>query len=109
MPKTRKTRKQKILHDQKRLTVQDMTPSEVSSSKTETHQTEQAPITTGTYSLSTDSNKQQAAPEKVRKTEQAITVSSSEYDYLSNDLMKTALLTGAIVFAELMIRLFIVH
>ena len=105
MPKTRKTRKQKIHHDQKRSAVHDMTPSSVSSSPTQTHQTEQTPVTTGTYSLPTAETKPPTAHAKTRE----VTISTTEYGYLSNDLMRTALLTGAIVLAELVIRLFIVH
>ena len=109
MPKTRKTRKQKMQHDQKKVTVHDMTPSGISSPKTETPVTKQTSESTGTYSLPTAETKPQTTTTKAKDITPVVTVSSSEYGYLSNDLMRTALLTGAIVFAELLIRLFVVH
>ena len=109
MPKTRKTRKQKMQRDQKRPTVHDMTPPEVSSSRTQTHQAEQTPVATETYSLSTNETKTPTVTAKAKETASKVTVSTTEYGYLSNDLMRTALLTGAIVLAELVIRMFVVH
>jgi hypothetical protein len=109
MPKTRKTRKQKIQHDQKKPAVHDMTPSEVSSSRSQAHQTEQTPVATETYSLPTNETKTPTATVKAKETPLKVTVSTTEYGYLSNDLMRTALLTGAIVFAELVIRMFVVR
>ena len=110
MPKKRKTRKEKLQHDQKRQPVHSETKSIISSPKKETQQQKQEAQTSGmTFSLPA---KQQEAPKVTPPTKQSstpISISHSEYGYLSNDLMRTALLTGAIVFAELFIKLFIVH
>ncbi|SRR6266568_632666 len=109
MPKKRKTRKEKILLDNKRQVVQEPAPSVVSSSKKQTPRTEQETEKIETFSLPTAMDKIHTAPEKAKQSIQSITISTNEYGYLATDLMKTALLTGAIVFAELLIRLFFVH
>jgi hypothetical protein len=111
MPKRRKTRKDKMLLDQKRQTVHESTPSVVSSPQTETHQQKEESVATGsmTFSLPETQHKTSEVAQKPKAVTETITVSTNEYGYLSNDLMRTALLTGAIVFAELVIKLFIVH
>jgi hypothetical protein len=109
MPKKRKTKKQKILHDNKRQTVPEVVSPLPSSSQKETQESAQQTVTPATFSLPVASEKPHTAPEKAKTTTPAVTVSTTEYGYLSTDLMKTALLTGAIVFAELLIRLFFVH
>lgn len=104
MPKKRKTRKQKISLDQKRQTVHEITPSVTTPQKIETQKTEQETMTSGvTFALPITTHETQ------RQKVEAVTVSSNEYGYLGNDLMRTALLTSAIIFAELLIRLFFVH
>jgi hypothetical protein len=109
MPKRRKTRKEKLLHDQKRQTVHESSTSVVSSPEIETQMQKQETVTPGmTFSLP-ETQKPPQTPQKAKQPIQTITVSQNEYSYLSNDLMRTALLTGAIVFAELFIKLFIVH
>jgi hypothetical protein len=96
MPKKRKTLQHKILADQKR---------SVPSSSQITAEQEQA-MPGVTFSLPTS----HGAVQKVTKPyQEAITIATSEYGYLANDLMRTALLTVAIVITELLIRFFIVH
>ncbi len=107
MPKKRKTKKQKILLDNKRQVVQEPAPSVVSSSKNETPQTEQETEKTETFSLPIVMDKTHTIPEKAKQSPLAVTISTNEYGYLATDLMKTTLLTGAIVFAELLIKLFV--
>ena len=108
MPKKRKTRKEKLHHDQKRQTVHESSASVVSSSKTEAQKQES--ITPGmTFSLPETQKQSTQTPPKTKQSAEPITIAHSEYGYLSNDLMRTALLTGAIIFAELFIKLFIVH
>jgi len=106
MPKKRKTRKEKLLHDQKRQTVHESTSSVVVSPKTETEQKQESVTPAMTFSLSATQEQPAKTPQKKATT---ISISTDEYAYLSNDLMRTALLTVAIVFAELVIKLFIVH
>jgi|SRR6185437_887913 len=107
MPKKRKTRKEKITHEQKRQRVHDSTSSIVSSTQTSTQQEPQSTSSSMTFSLP---DIKQKSPEVIKaKHSQPVNISTNEYGYLSNDLTRTALLTGAIVFAELFIKLFIVH
>jgi hypothetical protein len=111
MPKKRKTRKEKKLLDQKKQTVHESTPPVESSPQGQSNQLKQESVATGmmTFSLPETHRKTSEAPVKTKPVAQTITVSQNEYGYLSNDLMRTALLTGAIVFAELVIKLFIAH
>ena len=108
MPKKRKTRKEKILLDHKKqaapVEVKPMTPS----AATEAPQTQELPSGT-TFTLPATQHKTAEKQAISKPSSQTITVNQNEYTYLSNDLMRTALLTCAIVFAELFIKLFIVH
>ena len=110
MPKKRKTRKEKILNDKKSRVVPESTSPIASSPQNETQQQKQEPVSAGmTFSLPQIKNETSKVPQKTKQSSGTITVSTSDYGYLSNDLMRTALLTGAIVFAELIIKLFIVR
>lgn len=112
MPKKRKTRKEKIQREHKRQVTQDVAPS-ISPSPTEhVHSTQEAAMPQMTFSLPETPETQQKAPihTKPAAPKPVVTaISTDEYDYLGKDLVRTALLTGAIVFAELLIRLFFVH
>jgi hypothetical protein len=105
MPKKRKTRKEKILHDQKEKTVHQVAPPVVSSPKNVAHPQAETTVTSATFSLPITKEKISAKPEKIKETPQTITIATNDYGYLSTDLMRTALLTGAIVFAELLIKI----
>ena len=107
MPKKRKTRKEKLLHDKKKLAVHEIAPSEVTSTKSQTPAAHQEAATSGTFSLPVVTEKPQSTPDKIKQTTPTVSISTGEYGYLGTDLMRTALLTGAIVFAELLIRLFV--
>ena len=108
MPKKRKTRKQKIIHDQRVYAVHETPPLMTSPQKNETLPKEQEAIAPDmTFTLPTSTNKATVTSKRT-KTE-TVTVSSSEYGYIGNDLIRTALLTGAIVLTELLIRLFFVR
>ena len=99
MPKKRKTRKEKIVTDQKRQVVHQNESSIIPSSKNETHGTGEN-IQTVTFSLPTVQEKKPAT----KPASQAVTISTNEYGYLTTDLMRTALLTISIVLAELVIK-----
>ena len=107
MPKKRKTRKQKVLIDQKRQTVYQ-TPAVIISQKEETPQSSQATaMSEVTFSLSQtaavkDSSQMQTKPKALTKT---VVVSTEGYGYLGIDLLKTAIVTGAIAITEIIIRI----
>lgn len=103
MPKKRKTRKQKISLEQKRQEVHE-TVSPVDSSTPSSHQTI---ATTEAFSLPT--NYHQSTQKERTTVAQPTTISTGEYGYLGKDLMKSAVLSGSIVIAELLIRLFYSH
>jgi len=104
MPKKRKTRKQKILLDTKRHMVSE-TPSVSSSQKKETPQKKQNTIMPGaTFSLSTVATDKLSSPKKTSTNTSSVIISTQEYTYLGNDMIKTAIVTGAIVIAEIVIR-----
>jgi len=109
MPKKRKTKKEKMHLDQKKQTVQKVTEPVASSPKSETQERQESSTTGMTFSLPETQQKITQTSQKEKSSPQTISISTNEYGYLSNDLMRTALLTGAIVFAELVIKLFIVH
>jgi hypothetical protein len=110
MPKKRKTRKEKIHKDIMRQEVHETTPS-VSSSQND-HQEQPVQETTPaamTFSLPTvHSDGNHTQPARTQKITN-VAISTEEYNYLGNDLSKTALLSSAIVIAELLIRLFYNH
>ena len=104
MPKKRKTLKQKIQTEQKQHTVSETSVPTVSTQHN-TQVVQDVPTQT-TFSLPTE----HLATKTIKKPlQETITVATVEYDYLGKDLVKTALLTGAIVLAELVIKLFIMH
>jgi len=102
MPKKRKTRQQKILTEQKRQVIHKDEPSVISSSQN-SHQEQAAP--TLTFSLPSSHENKPAPQRAVKPHNEAITISTGEYGYLANDLMRTALLTGAIVLTELLVKI----
>lgn len=99
MPKKRKTRKEKMYVDQKRQIPLDVSVSTSQKNDTSLPQKEQTfslPISHSILAL--------AQNERAHK----ITVgpiSTESYNYLGRDLIRTALLTGAIVLAEMLIRI----
>ena|SRR5581483_2719391 len=107
MPKKRKTRKQKILSEQKRVTVHEVTPATESHSVTTSGHHETAAVQGTTFSLPTNYTQTHKTQEK--KSSASVAISTNDYGYLGNDLIRTALLSGAIVIAELLIRLVYVH
>ena|SRR5579872_954327 len=108
MPKKRKTRKEKILLDHRKQALHEDVMTVTTSTVNETQQA-QVPASGMTFSIPTTQSKPSEKSVTSKPVSQAITVTQSEYAYLSNDLMRTALLTCAIIFAELFIKLFIVH
>ena len=98
MPKKRKTREQKILTEHKRQTVNQPVLSNVSIQKDNSQQVNSRGAT---FSFSPVL----AGKITPRKAEPTITISTNEYSYLSIDLLKTALVTCAIVIAEIVIRM----
>ncbi|HSX09105.1 MAG TPA: hypothetical protein VLF93_03055 [Candidatus Saccharimonadales bacterium] len=107
MPKKRKTRKQKILSEQKRVTVHEVTPSTESHSVSTHDHHESTAVHGTTFSLPTNYTQTHKTPEK--KSSETAAISTNDYGYLGNDLIRTALLSGAIVIAELLIRLVYIH
>lgn len=109
MPKKKRTRKQKIQADQKRQVSYHKT-SEPSSQKapspsipTNAPAEESQPVS---FSLPTSLNNTPSTNTKLHTTSEVTNViTTSEYTYLRKDLVKTALLTGTIVFVELLIKL----
>lgn len=104
MPKKRKTRKQKILTDHKKQVVSEMTLPATSAPMQSTEKIKQESITTGTFTLPTITEHK---PHTTKN--QPIIVSISEYGYLPTDLLRTAVLSGAIIITELLIRFTFVH
>jgi hypothetical protein len=107
MPKKKRTKKDKIQTDQRRQT----SPSLGHTAKAAvTREVEKTPSvgeqTSGTFSLS----KEYSGPTKRKtpmQTAQTVAISTSAYSYLRSDLLKTTILTSAIVIAELVIYFFI--
>src|SRR5438045_4120829 len=100
MPKKRKTRKEKMVLDHKRQTVHESVNTATSSAIDATPQRQESQSSM-TFTLPATQHK---SPEKsmiAKPSLQTITLTQDEYAYLSNDLMRTALLTCAIIFAEL--------
>ncbi|HVA96618.1 MAG TPA: hypothetical protein VND99_03105 [Candidatus Acidoferrales bacterium] len=106
MPKKRKTRKQKIHIDQKKQVVHEQAPSVAVSQKKKTPSTEQqSPMPGVTFSLSASNAPKQTASIISKPRSSAVAISTEEYGYLGIDLMKTAIVTGAIVITEIIIRI----
>jgi hypothetical protein len=81
-----------------------------SSSNKTTQSIQQETATQGmTFSLPTNYHATQIAQKEKKTTVVTASISTSEYGYLGKDLMRTTLLSGAIVIAELLIRLFYTH
>jgi len=95
MPKKRKTRQQKISTDQRR--------SEVSLSPISAPQEQASPSVT--FSLPASQKDKPVVQKAIQPQRETVTISIGEYGYLANDLMRTALLTGAIVLTELLIKI----
>ena len=110
MPKKRRTRKQKILVDQKKHMVHEPEPVDTSSQKVESQTAAQNTATPDiTFSLPTTTSTKQPTPRAAKPAVQTVSVLTTEYGYLGKDLVKTALLTGAIIIAELLIRFLYLH
>lgn len=95
MPKKKKTRKEKILSDQRRQTHQaaGTSPSVTSTPRGMNDLlTSDQPNTTVAF----------ATPKSTSTAQHAI--STIDYKYLPGDLMKTAILTGSIIVIELVIK-----
>jgi hypothetical protein len=104
MPKKRKTRKEKILTDQKKQVIHEAAPSVISSEKKESHQIDpQTPVQGITFSFSHENTEVQPAPKKIKPA--VAVISTEEYGYLSVDLLKTAIVTSAVVITEIVIRI----
>ncbi len=110
MPKKRKTRKQKISSEKKQSLVPKSTQFTGSSDSASTQVAQKESAGEGMmFSLPT--NYRATHPDQKEKKPIVVTasISTSEYGYLGKDLMRTALLSGAIIVAELLIRLFYNH
>lgn len=93
MPKKKKTRKQKIVSDQRRQT--SPTVSHVSKVTLSEHPKER-PTTPSIH------------PEQVvQKPTLSHAIATNDYLYLSRDLLRIATLTGVIVIIELLLRFFV--
>jgi hypothetical protein len=109
MPKKRKTLKQKINKDLKRHVGPEITPPALSTPMQVTQVIKQETITTGTFTLPTLTDKQSSLSNSAKQGIEAVTVSTSEYGYLPTDLLRTAVISGAIIITEIFIRFFFVH
>jgi hypothetical protein len=105
MPKKRKTRKEKMLKDQKRQVVHETPHPVISSEKKETQKEQQTTSQNITFSLSTANTTVQSAPKKTKPATTATVISTDEYGYLGVDLLKTAIVTSAVVITEIVIRI----
>lgn len=93
MPKKRKTRKQKLLLNTKRNVVNETSSAEQNTAMLD-----------ATFSLSALPTDQLATPKKTSNNSSSVTISTQEYTYLGNDMLKTTIVTGAIIITELAIR-----
>ncbi len=104
MPKKRKTRKDKILTEQKRQVVQTITSME-SSQKETTPLTQQSATQQGlTFSLPTNYKQSNTKKETVSPIK-TVAISTADYGYLGKDLIKTTLISSAVILAELLIKI----
>ena len=85
MPKKKRTRKQKMVGDLRQTTNQQPLPTE----QMQTYSVEKKAI---------------VAPKIVAPAHSAKTIATSEYRYLSKDLLKTVLLTCSIIVIELVLQ-----
>ncbi len=105
MPKKRKTREQKILAQEKRQAVQETAPSIVSSQKNDRQPTSTQTLMQGaTFSLPAITPDNQSNQRKTKQSVTTIAIATEEYSYLGTDLLKTAIVTGAIAITEIIIR-----
>lgn len=106
MPKKRKTRKQKMLTEQKKQAVHETVPLVDLSEKNAAPAT-QLPASAQqiTFSLPKHYNNQTEHAKERKPAAAAVAISTSEYGYIGKDLMRTALLSGAIVIAEILIKM----
>lgn len=103
MPKKRNTRKHKISIDQKRQVVPETSSSSVVSSSVATQKSQQPDVSSGmTFSLPTNLVKAPTTKNPVVTT----VISTENYGYLTTDLLKTAIISGAVVIVELLIKTF---
>jgi hypothetical protein len=106
MPKKRKTRKAKILTDRKKQVIHETPVSVISSEKKGARQAnQQVPMQGMTFSLSTTNTEGQPASRKTQPVAKTTVISTDEYGYLGIDLLKTAIVTAAIVVTEIVIRI----
>jgi len=89
MPKKRKTREQKILSEHKKETVHQTVSSHLSSE--------------ATFSLSSVSTERPIIKKTVSQPT-VIAVQTDEYKYLRTDLLKTTIITCAIVITEIVVK-----
>ena len=113
MPKKRKTRKEKILTDQKKPIVQGIESTTTSHNAmnipSSPAKMQKADIQDGpTFSLPSSYIAKHEQP-KTTISSRAVVISTNEYTYLAKDLKKTALLTGAIFIIEILLRFFYLH
>ena len=90
MPKKRKTREQKILSEHRKETVHQTVSSHLSSE--------------ATFSLSSLSTAKPVI-KKVVPQPTVVAVATDEYSYLRIDLLKTTIITCAIVITEIVIKI----
>ena len=109
MPKKKKTRKQKILTEQRQnLKYHDLSSSsEMVSHEKKSVKTPAQEDTSGSFSVSLPQSYAAVNhKESFVKTAGAATINTSEYGYLKKDLVKTAILTVLILVAEMLIHFF---
>jgi hypothetical protein len=105
MPKKRKTKKEKLQKDHKRQVVHQAQPSVISSEQLGKHTDQQIPTQGMTFSIPTSNTEVQSAPRKTKPTQTTTVISTEEYGYLGVDLLKTAIVTCAVVITEVIIRI----
>lgn len=108
MPKKRKTRKQKITVDQKQKMVHESVSYESSSPSnavTQIAHSTNAETNTQEVTFSLPTNDTSSVQKESRYSVAQVAISTDDYGYLGKDLVRTVLLSGAIVLAELLIRL----
>jgi|ERR1700722_3848171 len=105
MPKKRKTRKEKILTGQKKQVVQNITPSIELSQRDSTPRTQQSTMSQEmTFSLPTHYKHSNEKRETVSPAK-TVAISTADYSYLGKDLIRTTLISSAVILAELLIKI----
>ena len=100
MPKKRKTKEQKIIAEHRQWAVHETAPSGVSSQNHASQETASQGTTFSLASIKTDKPTSQKSSQTT-----AVTIATDEYKYLPIDLSKTAIVTGAIVITEIIVRI----